>query len=162
MQSNGPVDIPFDVVRRGYDREQVDERMQFLGVELATAEQALTAARERAATLEDELTSVRGELQRRVPETRFGDRVEMILQLAEEEAAEIRQRAEDEASSIVERARAEAEQLVGDATEHAQQRTRHGEQELERLTALHEDVQQRLRSTKKVFDEQFDPSWHDG
>ncbi len=172
MQSNEPEDIRFDVVRRGYDREQVDERMRFLGGELATAEHALTAARDRAATLEDELTSVRGELGRRVPEAGFGDRVEKILRLAEDEAAEIRQRAEDEvaqtrqrsedeAREIVERARAEAEQLIGDATEQAQQRTRHGEQELERLGALREDVQKRLRSAKKVLDDHFDPSWHD-
>lgn len=172
MQSNGPGDIQFDVVRRGYDREQVDERMRFLSAELTTAEQALTAARDRAATLEDELTSVRSDVGRQAPETGFGHRVEKILRLAEEEAAEIRQRASDEAaeirqqagdeaSSIVERARAEAEQLVGDATESAQQRTRHFEQELERLAALREDVQKRLRSTKKVLDEHFDPSWHD-
>ena len=132
MQSNGPGDVHFDVVRRGYDREQVDERMRFLGAELSTAERALTAARERAATLEDELASARSELGRRTPETGFGNRVEKILRLAEDEAAE-----------IVERARAEAEQ------------------ELERLTALREDVQQRLRSTQKVLDEHFDPSWQD-
>jgi cell division septum initiation protein DivIVA len=161
VESNEPGDIHFDVVRRGYDREQVDERMRFLSAELATAEQALTAARDRAATLEDELASTRGQLGRRSPETGFGNRVEKILRLAEDEAAEIRQRATDEAAEIVERARAEAEQLVADATERAQQRSRDGEQELQRLTALHEDVRKRLRNTKKMLDENFDPSWHD-
>ncbi|MPZ64118.1 MAG: hypothetical protein GEU83_00855 [Pseudonocardiaceae bacterium] len=95
LASNDPGDIHFDIVLRGYDREQVDERLRFLGDELATAEQALAAARERTAGLEEELASARGELERRVPDpdVGFGNRVEKILRLAEEEAAEIRQRA---------------------------------------------------------------------
>ncbi|MQA16395.1 MAG: hypothetical protein GEV09_20290 [Pseudonocardiaceae bacterium] len=153
----------FDTVLRGYAREQVDERLRFLGSELTTAEQALASARERTAALEGELAEARGELGRRVPDpdVGFGDRVEKILRLAEEEAGEIRQRANDEASSVVERARKDAEQLVSEATTTAQQRTRDSERELERLTALREEVQERLRSTKNVLDEYFDPSWEE-
>lgn len=174
MVSNDPGDAHFDIVLRGYDREQVDERLRFLGGELTTAEQALAAARERSAGLEEELASARAELGQRVPDpdVGFGNRVEKILRLAEEEAAEIRQRANDEAaevrqrandeaSPIVENARVEAEQLVGDASKDAQRRTRQSEQELERLTALREDVQKRLHSTKKVLDDYLDPSRDD-
>lgn len=162
MASNDSGDTHFDVVLRGYDREQVDERLRFLAGELTTAEQALSAARERSVGLEEELASARGELGQRVPDpdVGFGNRVEKILRLAEEEAAEIRQRASDEASSLLEKARAESEQMVGEATREAQQRVRQGEQEVERLNALRDDVQERLRSTKNVLDEHFDPSWH--
>ncbi len=161
MASNDPGDTYFDIVLRGYDREQVDERLRFLGDELATAEQALTAARERCAGLEQELASARGELGRRVPDpdVGFGDRVEKILRLAEEEAAEIRKRAGDEASSLVETARAGSEQLVDEASRDAQQRMRQGEQDVERLNALRDEIQQRLRSTKNMLDEHIDPSW---
>lgn len=165
MQSNYLGDQHFDIVLRGYDRAQVDERVRFLSDELATAEQALTAARERTAGLEEELSSVRSELDRRVPDpdVGFGDRVEKILRLAEEEAAEIRQRADGEASSIVERARAEAEQMAADADEAAKQRTRQSEQDLERLKSMREDVQRRLLGTKKVLDDYFSsPSHPDG
>ena len=40
-------DAAFDVVLRGYDKRQVDERLRFLGAELTAADSALRAVGER-------------------------------------------------------------------------------------------------------------------
>src|ERR1700712_3471346 len=52
-------DAAFDVVLRGYDKRQVDERLRFLGAELTAADSALRAVGERAALLEDALNEAR-------------------------------------------------------------------------------------------------------
>lgn len=119
-------DAPFDVVLRGYDKRQVEERIRFLGAELAAAEHALRATQARAASLEDELNQVRGGYgglrpgpgpggagpgeAGPGPEASFGARVEKILRTAEEEGREVRSQAGAEAAALVEQARAEAEE----------------------------------------------------
>ncbi len=144
----------FDVVLRGYDRRQVDERLRFLGAELAAAEQALGAAQERTADIEDELARVRLEAGMREPAAPvFGDRVERILRLAAEEAEEVRGRAAEEATTTVREARLEAQRLVAEATAVAQQRQEDADRELHRLHALREEVANRLRGTRNLLDE---------
>ncbi|MGB9281082.1 MAG: hypothetical protein WCB57_13520 [Pseudonocardiaceae bacterium] len=106
-------DAGFDVVLRGYDKRQVDERLRFLGAELTAADNALRAASQRAAMLEDALTEARSTPAGEPPgDSNFGARVEKILTLAEEEAREVRNQAEAELSSVrqqLERARHEVE-----------------------------------------------------
>lgn len=147
----------FDVVRRGYDPRQVDERLRFLGAELAAAEHALGSAQERAAASEHEQARMRAELATRTrdrdPSTNFGERVERILRLAEEEAAEVRTRAAEEAAETVRAARAEADRLVSTATATAQQQQQESERKLQRLAGLAEEVQSRLLGTRGLLDE---------
>lgn len=106
-------DTTFDVALRGYDKRQVDERLRFLAAELAAADNALAAATQRIAMLEDELS------QRHVPATEpaaddnFGARVEKILKLAEDEARAVRAQAEAAAVTLLEQARTQS-------TEHRQ------------------------------------------
>jgi cell division septum initiation protein DivIVA len=101
-------DAPFDLVLRGYDKRQVDERLRFLGAELAAAEDALWISQARAATLEVEMNQVRSESGS--ADSSFGARVEKILLLAEEEASAVRGEAGAEAAALLGAARAEADE----------------------------------------------------
>lgn len=93
---------------RGYDRAQVDQRIQELvrqcrteKVRADSAEGTLQAALQRVQELEDGSAGEAGG---------FGARVERVLKMAEREAAELRSKATAEAAEAVEQARAEAEQ----------------------------------------------------
>lgn len=152
MSSTDSGHASFDIVMRGYDRRQVDERLRFLGAELAAAEQALGASQERTAAVEDELARLRAQAGGREPNHSFGERVERILRLAEEEAEEVRARAADEAGATLHGARAEAERLVAEATGVAQQRQQESHRDLQRLTALREEIQSRLLATRSLLD----------
>lgn len=97
----------FDVVRKGFDRVQVTEKIIGLTEELATE-------RQRAAYAEQELRQAFDQIRELeqaggTVQNGFGDRVEKILVLAEQEAAEITDRAEQHAKEILERARIDAE-----------------------------------------------------
>lgn len=144
---------PFDTTRRGYDRRQVNDRINLLKHQLAAVERALSGTRQRCAFLEAELAEVRRQLSLRPGSFRadsFGDRLTSILRLAEEEAAEIRTRAEREAARRV----AAAEALRAGAEREAQERDtalRQREQELaralDRLRSLRDEVTGLLSST---------------
>ncbi len=109
----------FEVTRRGYDRQQVDDRLQTIRGQLAAAEQARQDEGQRATQAEDELRSALNKmkkLERQIDESQrataqdgFGFRVEKVLRLAEQEAAEVRSKAAREASALLERAKADAE-----------------------------------------------------
>ncbi|HKS50957.1 MAG TPA: hypothetical protein VJS67_03720 [Pseudonocardiaceae bacterium] len=105
-------DSTFDVGLRGYDKRQVDERLRVLAAELAAADNALAAANQRIAMLEDALSQTRhapdGEP---AGESNFGARVEKILKLAEDEAREVRGQAEQAAAALLEQARTQAAEL---------------------------------------------------
>lgn len=111
-------DTAFDVVLRGYDKRQVDERLRVLGAELAAAHKALAAAAQRVAVLEDALNQPRpgpgGDL---AGEANFGARVERILTLAEDEAREVRSQAEAAAVALLDQARTQ----VADQRKRAEQ-----------------------------------------
>ena len=95
----------FDVVLRGYDKRQVEERLRILGAELIVARNALRVAQERAAMLEEMSRSRPGG---HGQDSNFGARVEKILLLAEEEAREVRRQADAAAAALIEQARVEA------------------------------------------------------
>ena len=98
----------FEVVRRGYDRDQVDAQLRDMRERLASAEAARQAAEKRAQAGEAERRSGRGDAPAPAAES-FGYRAEKILRLAEHEAADVRSRAASEATTLVEQARADAE-----------------------------------------------------
>ncbi|HEY6423867.1 MAG TPA: hypothetical protein VIY28_11580 [Pseudonocardiaceae bacterium] len=113
----------FDVALRGYDKRQVDGRLHFLGSELAAAENALWAAQARVATLEVTVNQERSRSDRGSPTvgSNFGERVEEILVLAEEEAREIRGQAHAAARDLVDQAKSQAGQVREAAAREADQ-----------------------------------------
>lgn len=121
--SESPAEQPqgnvFDLARRGYDRQQVDEHMRTLHAALADAQNAHQRERRRADWAEEELRNVQTQLEQRSAELAdgrdggaaqgFGYRVEKLLRTAEQEAAEVRSSATREATALLERAREDAE-----------------------------------------------------
>jgi hypothetical protein len=105
---DSPTPAPaFDIVRRGYDREQVDLRLTELSGRLTASELARDTAEQRVRTTDEELRALRTE--RPMSQESFGFRAEKILRMAEHEAADVRARAAKEAAAVVEHARGEAE-----------------------------------------------------
>ena len=78
----GPVNSgpSFEVVRRGYDRDQVDSQLRDLRERLATAEAARKAAEKRATTEAEKRPAREGG----PSQESFGFRAEKILRLAEQ------------------------------------------------------------------------------
>src|SRR6059058_4055941 len=88
----------FDVVRKGYDREQVHETLAGLDADLRVALADRDAAVARSADMARQLQALHGEaeqLRRRAASAsaptfeNMGERISNMLQLAEDEAAEI-------------------------------------------------------------------------
>ena len=110
MGGGGPVTggPSFEVVRRGYDRDQVDSQLRDLRERLASAESARQAAEKRAQAGDEQKRASRADGPAPGSES-FGFRAEKILRLAEHEASDVRSRAASEATALVEQARADAE-----------------------------------------------------
>lgn len=105
-----PAGASFDIVRRGYDRDQVDAQMRELRERTGAAESARKAAEQRSRAIEGELRTTRAQQpDGPISQESFGFRAEKILRLAEHEAADVRSRAANEATALVEQARADAE-----------------------------------------------------
>lgn len=157
----------FTVTRRGYDRHEVEERIQLLVSQLSAAERARQQERTRAETTENQLKSALAAiktLERQVAQAQsasamegFGERVEKLLRLAEQEAAEIKANAAREASAGLQRARAEAEThrreteqslvartatLEEEATQRQVELDERERQLHEQLAAAHEEAEQ--------------------
>jgi cell division septum initiation protein DivIVA len=151
-------DTAFDIVLRGYDKRQVEERLRLLGAELAAAQDALRTATQRITMLEDALNQARsGPGGEPAGDVHFGARVEKILKLAEDEAREVRAQAEAAAVAVVDQARAEAQRLVAAATDTATQRERSSAHELHQLFRLQEEINADLFRVKDVLDSLFGP-----
>lgn len=106
---SAPAARPLDVVRRGYDRDQVDAALRELRDRLSATETARQTAEQHAGATEAELRTARTTPAEAAPTESFGFRAEKILRLAEQEAADVRSRAAKEAAAVVEQARADAE-----------------------------------------------------
>jgi hypothetical protein len=117
----------FELSLRGYHRAQVDRYLATLQMRLTTLEAELASSRYREEQLTGRVDRLSGELQNCTcaedPSTSrmLGGRIEQILRLAEEEAAEVReqgqlalQRARDEADAIIAEARGHAEEAMRD------------------------------------------------
>ncbi|MCK5757229.1 MAG: hypothetical protein KAH46_31450, partial [Mycobacterium sp.] len=108
MSAPAPRNLPFAVVMRGFDREQVTEHLQRVDAELrvlaADRDAATANAHELVAHLEearDEIEELRREVDKlSVPPTTaqgMSERLGRMLQLASDEASEIRADAAAEA-----------------------------------------------------------------
>ncbi len=129
-----PVNPPFEVVLRGFDRQQVIDHVGALKARVGTIGAERDAALQRSADLTEQLERLRREsagaatevdrLRReaeeaatqvdrleRSPLTAATARIQRMLQMAEDEAAELQISSEQEATSLRESACAEADQL---------------------------------------------------
>ncbi len=123
--------LPFAIVMRGYDREQVADRLRRIDADMrvlaADRDAATSHARELAAHLADARDEIE-ELHREVDKlsvpptsvTGMSERLSRMLQLASDEASEMRADASAEAAETVSVARQEAEDTQRNATEEAQ------------------------------------------
>jgi chromosome segregation ATPase len=135
-----PVNPPFEIVLRGFDRQQVIDHVEALKTRVATIGAERDAALQRAADLSEQFENLRREaveataqverLRReaaeaatqvdrleRSPLTAATARIQRMLQMAEDEAAELQISAEQETTSLVESARAEADALLHETTQ---------------------------------------------
>lgn len=97
-----PAPTPLPLVRRGYDPAAVDARINQLTAALQAANDAASIAHASQAGLEAELAQVRAELADTANPSfaSLGRRANILLRIAEEQAAEIKQAAEAEAADI--------------------------------------------------------------
>ena len=120
-EEGGPA---FELVRRGYDRDQVDNHLGWLEDQLRNAEIARDAAEHAAASAAAEAEAAREELESGRPQWHeFGDRITEILNLAEEQGAQIRAQRSQEADELLQ----EARQLSADTERDCAQRVREAE-----------------------------------
>jgi DNA repair exonuclease SbcCD ATPase subunit len=117
-------DFPIPVVRRGYDPQVVDRRLEELRAEAQ-------AAREQAAALETRVRELEERLEQQsnaetAPSTptfeHLGERVGQILALAQAEAEEIRGRAEKEAADRLAESDERARKIRQDADRYAEEK----------------------------------------
>lgn len=112
----------FDVVLRGYDRRQVDDYLDRVEVALQEADSRHAQDTARIAAVEEELAALQARLddaERRAagrpePVSRVGDRLAVMLRLAEEEAVAVRAEAATDAERTVTEARERAEQQTAE------------------------------------------------
>ncbi|WP_232797200.1 coiled-coil domain-containing protein [Blastococcus atacamensis] len=126
----------FDVVLRGYDRSQVAETIERLEADFRIALADRDAAVARTADMAGQLSALHGEIEalRRKAATQaaptfenISERIQHMLQLAEEEAGEIRRAAEVDAMAVREQTAAEERALL--------ERHAAGQAEVERMLA---------------------------
>ncbi|MCF8611109.1 hypothetical protein L5G28_13230 [Gordonia sp. HY285] len=131
MSTPGQRQSPFPIVMRGYDRDHVTDHIRRLDAELQMMAADRDSAHASADDLHERLEQARAQmhgLQREVdtlsvpPTTVAGmsDRVSRMLQLATDEAAELRANARDEAAETLSVARQNAQQERDDAAAAAE------------------------------------------
>ena len=126
----------FDVVLRGYDRNQVAETIERLEADFRIAIADRDAATARSSDLASQLSAMHGEIEslRRKAATaaaptfeNMSERISHMLRLAEEEAADIRRIAEQDAQAVREQTAAEERAM--------HERHAAGQAEVERMLA---------------------------
>jgi hypothetical protein len=106
-----PIDGPFELARRGYDREQVDEHLKRMDAELRVTAADRDAVATQVADLGVQLEGARGEIEALRAQMDslisgldttdgLSDRMRRMLRLAHDEASEIRARAEADAAEL--------------------------------------------------------------
>jgi chromosome segregation ATPase len=137
----------FDLVRRGYDRHQVDGHIAWLEARLRESESARATAEYAASQAAGEVAATRRELADNRPSWEsLGRRVGQILTLAEEQAAELRQRA----AADVEGLREQAQKSAVQADEAHARRLREAEREANGLVRQAQvEAERALRETQE-------------
>jgi DivIVA domain-containing protein len=116
-QHNGEGPPAFRVVRRGYDREEVDAYFSQLAARLNEAVDQYATAEQARATLEGEVTSLR----ERAPSfEQVGGEAAALLQEAGRSAEQMVENGRRRADTIIEKAHQQAEQMRADVTAEAQ------------------------------------------
>ncbi|NMO04269.1 hypothetical protein HH308_23910 [Gordonia sp. TBRC 11910] len=139
MSAPAPRPAPFDTTRRGYDRDQVNDAFQRFDAELrvlaADRDAANANANELAAHLgaaREEIEELRHEVDRlSVPPTTaqgMSERLSRMLQLASDEASEIRANSQAEAAETVSVAQQHSAALIKDAEAKVTAATRRAEE----------------------------------
>src|SRR5919112_2475119 len=145
----------FDVVLRGYDRNQVAETIERLEADFRIAIADRDAATARSSDLASQLSAMHGEIEslRRKAATanaptfeNISERIQHMLQLAEEEAGEIRRAAELDAQAVREQTDAEERALL--------ERHAAGQAEVERMmTEARQGAEQIMQKAQLRADE---------
>jgi DivIVA domain-containing protein len=116
-QPNGEGPPAFQVVRRGYDREEVDAYFSQLAARLNEAVDQYAKAEQARAELQGEVTS----LQKRAPSfEQVGGEAAALLQEAGRTAEQMVENARRRAETIIEKAQQQAEEMRDDVTAEAQ------------------------------------------
>lgn len=136
--------VPFDVALRGYDRDQVDAHLASIDSEftsvLAERDRLAEQVRHLSGRVEELHLQPGGEdgAEQQVPASSldgFGARVEKILRIAEEEAAEVR----EETRADIERERQDAGRKIGELREAAERDATAHRRKVEQEAAQHLD-----------------------
>jgi cell division septum initiation protein DivIVA len=123
----------FSHALRGYDRAQVDEY-------LASFREYTIQVEDRARAAETALAQCRRELVAAPGTVGISQRLAAILQLANEEAEEIRARARADSNALTEQAASHAARTVDDANQHRDAIQR----EIDELSVVREELLQKL------------------
>jgi cell division septum initiation protein DivIVA len=131
MREQDPPD--FSNALRGYDRAQVDEY-------LASFREYTIQVEDRATAAESALAQCRRELAFSPGTVGISQRLDAVLQLANEEAGEIRARAQADSETTTQQAESRAEHTINDANQQREAIQR----EIDDLAAVREELLQRL------------------
>lgn len=143
-EEGGPA---FELVRRGYDRDQVENHLGWLEDQLRNAEIARDAAEQAAATASADAEAARDELERGRPKWHeFGEHITQILTLAEDQGAEIRAQRVREADELL----ADARQSAIDTDRDCAARVREAEALAEQITTTARSEAEHLMSTTQA------------
>jgi cell division septum initiation protein DivIVA len=131
VELRAPSSDLFEVVWRGYDRDQVDAHIRDLLEQLRVARQRVDTAERGLHSVQKELVNAQ-QLAATEGSNSFGLRLEKMMRVAENEVAESRRNAAEDATAMMEKARAEAEahrhdveqQLINRATSLDQEAAR--------------------------------------
>src|SRR5882757_3695156 len=137
----------FELVRRGYDRGQVDDRITKLVADRDSALTRITALEKRIEELHLETQNAQAPLSDSEPSyAGLGARVEKILRLAEEEAKDLREEARRAADQHRELAEQAAAQVRADAEGYAKECRAKAEAEGLRLNEKAKDEANQIRA----------------
>ena len=111
----------FAITMRGYDRAQVDQRIESLSRSLKEARREVASLDQRAMTLAGELAEARQSLRESGKPTYsgLGSRIEQLLRSAEEQSASVMAKATSEADALTARASANAGRVTEQASKEA-------------------------------------------
>ena len=103
----------FAITMRGYDRAQVDRKLEQLSRQLADARREVASLDQRAMTLAGELADAQRRLRESDKPTYagLGSRIEQLLRSAEEQSASVLSKANAEADALLTRTRTNAKNL---------------------------------------------------
>jgi cell division septum initiation protein DivIVA len=137
----------FDVVMRGYDRRQVDERVAQLRSRSQELERRLEAAQTDAADAWREVESFRQAATHAPPTAQqLGDRITGLLRLADEEATARRSAAKVDADRLTKEAEERTKQALSEAEERARKVLSDAEEKSRRIDI---DARRRIDSLER-------------